>query len=682
MLQAETILREAQNKAALIIQEAGIAAEQKVEEVHRRAYELQSKTEEAYHRRINEAYRNSEDIYKKAHSEAQVLIEGARTKAAEVRGSADAFVLDLRRRTEEECEKLLAEAQDTGRALKENRLLEAEEIIKKREEELLTKALEDHKGRMEQEAAAIAKDRAKVNEEKKFADKEMAELKTRVNHEVEEQRLRMTKELEDRQTRVTKDLEERKARIEQEITERKRKVEQEVTERKAKVEEELNKEVQSTKAALKKEVDERKGKLDAEYKEKMDAIAKAKATLKDITDKTETQQGLLNVIEGNIQKEMERSKRLEHDLQSQGRSMSDLHQRLSTAKAEMSAIEANRAKVEARIKEGQEILVRLTEQIRDAEERLKDNDSQQDQHLAQLRNRLEENKSKLEREESKHAEELRLQTMRKVRAMEIQMMEELHMKKQNIGRELTLLIETYLKKDPESRKGIKTLDEQIDKALQTGISSISKDDGAKNKQASLVSLKRRQKVVSTFTGVMLGALGLFAGQHLQEYLNQDQSLLQRKVAAVQEERKRELEARKFNPPMTPEYKATYVDNVVYTTNFVSLYTSDDFQIKLRKGLTLYMLKTWKLEEEKVIELLGITRALVRGLSDKRDSINPDFIPQGLERMKEVESEASARLLKLLGSKVRIESFQDFEKKFYENYLVTSTASPAAQPSSK
>jgi hypothetical protein len=148
---------------------------------------------------------------------------------------------------------------------------------------------------------------------------------------------------------------------------------------------------------------------------------------------------------------------------------------------------------------------------------------------------------------------------------------------------------------------------------------------------------------------------------------QNESPMQRRVAAIEAERKQDLEARKFNPPMTRDFKSTYLDNVVYTEKFVDSYLSDSFQNDFRKALSAYMFKTWRLDEDKVIELLSTSTTLVRTLNEKRQAINPNFVPQGLEKMRAVEAETTKKMTDLLGSQVRYESFQKFEKEYYETH---------------
>jgi hypothetical protein len=93
--------------------------------------------------------------------------------------------------------------------------------------------------------------------------------------------------------------------------------------------------------------------------------------------------------------------------------------------------------------------------------------------------------------------------------------------------------------------------------------------------------------------------------------------------------------------------------------------NEEFQRKLLAASTNFLLKTWRLDEDKVIQLLAASNALVKGLNERREAIHPDFIPQGIEKMKDLESDAAGRMRKLLGSQVRYESFRKFERKFYE-----------------
>ncbi len=189
---------------------------------------------------------------------------------------------------------------------------------------------------------------------------------------------------------------------------------------------------------------------------------------------------------------------------------------------------------------------------------------------------------------------------------------------------------------------MRTLQEQLDRMMDTQIATLSKHPGAIEKQKSLVQLKSREKWKARFVGITVGIVAAFSGQHAYHILKNESSPIQRKVSAVQDERKADLEKRKFNPAQTPELRATYSDCVIYTQDFVKKYQDEEFQKKLLASATPYMLKTWRIDEEKTIQLLASINALVSVLKERREAIHPDFIPQGLDKMKEARRKPRTR----------------------------------------
>ena len=160
----------------------------------------------------------------------------------------------------------------------------------------------------------------------------------------------------------------------------------------------------------------------------------------------------------------------------------------------------------------------------------------------------------------------------------------------------------------------------------------------------------------------------FGGQRLYHQVKAGNAPMKNKIAAAAEERKLDLERRKFNPAQSRELKSSYQDAVIYTEGFAQTYASDDFQRKFLTAATAYLIKTWRTDEDKVIQLLATSTTLVRALSERKEAIHPDFIPQGLDKMKELETDAVARMRTILGTQVRLESFRKFERDFYEDFV--------------
>lgn len=290
-----------------------------------------------------------------------------------------------------------------------------------------------------------------------------------------------------------------------------------------------------------------------------------------------------------------------------------------------------------------------------------------DAEMVKLRSKFEEDKVKLQKEEQKHLEELKLATARKVRVLEEELVKELQEKRERLSREISLNVETLIK-EKGSKVGTKALTESMDQLLNAQIVTLSNDPTAKTKQASLISLRRREKFKTLFMGLMLGAVAALGSERAYRVVKANQAPMKAKVQQAAEERKADLEKRKFSPLQTKDLKPTYMDAVVYTEGYSQTYLSEDFQRKFLGALTPYMLKTWRMDEDKVIEVLATSAALVRGLVDKREAIHPDFIPQGLEKMKELETESLLKMRQILGTQVRVESYRKFERKFYEDYV--------------
>jgi pSer/pThr/pTyr-binding forkhead associated (FHA) protein len=589
--QAERTLQEAQKRAAAMIQEAEVEAERRVEDIYRRAHETQAKMDDVYQRRMNEAYRASEQVYQKAQEESQRILDLARQKATEIRLQGENFVMELRRRTEEDCERMLDEAQQTARDLKEQRLIEADDIIQKKEEELIHNAREAMNDRL------------------------------------------------------------------------------------ARFEQDLALEASRQRDELDQELGRRREQLEVDHKSKIDQVNALKEEIAQLREQQTKEQGVLAEIEGKQKKQNERAQALKDEIEAAKKSVQDFNQHISELRADFTSAQKERQTIDRQFKEAQTQLSLMHEEIQASQKRVSVERDRNEAELVQIRAKFEEDKAALAKREQNHFDDMKLQTTRKIQELETRLVDELQTKRDRMTRELALAVEAHLKENrtPNSRE----MQDLIGTHFQKQIVTIATDETARAKQASLVALKRRQKVVATLQGLIMGALFMFGGERVARQLRNELSPMQRRVAAAQEARKAEMEQRRFNPPQTLDLKPTYVDNVVYTENYVATYTSDEFQKRLLKGLTPYMLKTWRVQEEQVITLLGISSTLVKTLAENKANIHPDFVQKGLDKMKESETEAITRMRTLLGSQVRFESFKKFEKQFYEKYH--STAEAAAAP---
>lgn len=415
----------------------------------------------------------------------------------------------------------------------------------------------------------------------------------------------------------------------------------------ARFEEDLLTEAARQRDLLESELADRRVQIDLDLKDQVEALKLLKQELQGLNSRREMDLEAQRQLEIALHEGRERAAKMNAEVEAS-----------KVAVADLTAIAANLRKEITQLTTAHDEGKAAVAKIREAQDGM-------DAELLRMRDRFEENKAGYHREEQKHLEELKLETNRKIQRLEQQLVQELSEKRERLTRELVLGIETQLKraKDGSTPNLHKTLSDVFD----AQISVLSKDPGAKEKQRSLVALKRTQKWLNVMGGMVVGAALMWGGWRVQTQLNQNQAPLQRRVIAAAEERKADLERRKFNPMQTKELKLTYAESVLYTEGFTERYLGDEFQKKLLAEVTPYMLKTWRLDEDKVIQMLAASTALVKELSERRENIHPDFIPQGIEKMKELENESSQRMRKLLGSQVRLESFRKFERKFYEGW---------------
>nr|HMN67592.1 hypothetical protein [Bdellovibrionales bacterium] len=109
--------------------------------------------------------------------------------------------------------------------------------------------------------------------------------------------------------------------------------------------------------------------------------------------------------------------------------------------------------------------------------------------------------------------------------------------------------------------------------------------------------------------------------------------------------------------------------------YVETYLGDEFQKAFFKALKPFMFKTFRVEEDKIIQVMAMSSTLVRNLQEKRAGIHPDFVNSSIDKMRDLEAETVKRMQPVLGSSVRVDAYRRFERKFYETFVGTTTMKP-------
>ncbi|QDK46290.1 hypothetical protein DOM22_14510 [Bdellovibrio sp. ZAP7] len=285
-----------------------------------------------------------------------------------------------------------------------------------------------------------------------------------------------------------------------------------------------------------------------------------------------------------------------------------------------------------------------------------------------LNEKLEKEKSQMARSEEERLEEMRLEMSQRLAKMEQDLVEDVMNKKASMIRDIHIAVEkevVQLVEVNEWNKIKQKVQDQIQEAVEGRVSSISQSSATQAKPADIVKKRKNEKVRWASMGLAAGIVIVFAGEIALDRVRKDSNPMGTRAQQEAAARAADLERRRFNPPQVDEMKDSYTDAVIYTRNFTATYGDNEFQQKFYKAASQYLLKTWRIDEDKSLQVLAAANATVKELQERRNKIHPDFIKDGIDKMRAFEKENVTRMKDILGSEVRLESFKRFEKNFYK-----------------
>lgn len=178
--------------------------------------------------------------------------------------------------------------------------------------------------------------------------------------------------------------------------------------------------------------------------------------------------------------------------------------------------------------------------------------------------------------------------------------------------------------------------------------------------------KRKENFVLISKGFAVGLVVVFAFNFIYQKLNIDPVQLElAKLAA--ENKAKDIENR-FTPVKTDKYYDTYLESTLYTDRFSDIYLNDKNQQEWVNYATKYFLRQWKVEEEKVIEVISNSNALVQNVTSEMPKLKKSKLKTDLAKLKELEDEYVKTQAQILGSNVRYEAYKKIEKEFFQSKL--------------
>lgn len=609
VVKADKLLHEAKKKAAKIILEGEAQAEKKVQSIYEQARLTQEEAENFYQTRMSQARQESDALLADTQKQGQTLIHEARTMADSLRTEVETYVQTLREKTRKESDKLLADATAEAERMRAEAIARGKEAIREESEDILKKA------------------KAEAESLRSKASSEVETLRKNVNEEVDRLVLNAEEDAARIKTEVQKEADALRKKYELEAQEFSRKSE-----------------------LQKKALDEAENKL-SEQERKI-------VSLKAMFEKTQAEEHELKSANESARQ----------TLASQQAALQSLETRL---KAQDKEFEDKKKAQEQTLTSLQEKQAQMSLELQDIKTQKELAQKDFETHKNSIREKLDQEQQESAKKLEARSEELRLELAARTQKMERQVVDELMLQREGLIKEIFTSVEREVVKSLDSGKWrslAATVEKNIGEALENKVSSLAQANLSSGKPVDLMKKKKQERARWLSLGLVTGMALFFGAQVLVQKIQNDQTPMQTLVTENAKERQAELERRKFNPPQTDELKETYTDAVIYTRNYTANYTDAQFQERFFKAASQYLLKTWRVDEDKSIQVVSASNALVKELEERKDKIHPDFVKSGLTKMRAFEKDTLKRIKGILGSEVRLDSYLRFERNFYKEEM--------------
>ncbi len=211
-------------------------------------------------------------------------------------------------------------------------------------------------------------------------------------------------------------------------------------------------------------------------------------------------------------------------------------------------------------------------------------------------------------------------------------------------------------------------EKSIRTSLQTGVLKLLKNDvNTASKNTGLASSRQDWKPLAV--GFVLSAVIFVLLPYVYKEILFHNDPVQQQLRLEAERATRALiPIAKFTPEKVATLGASFVLSVNHTEEFCETYALPEFRAKLIKEGSVYLYKSWQIDEEKSIESYAIMFSLIDALKLRRDSVKPEFEKRDVAKMAVLEHETMKKVEILLGNGVRLEAALKFQARFYNDFV--------------
>ncbi len=389
-----------------------------------------------------------------------------------------------------------------------------------------------------------------------------------------------------------------------------------------------------------------------------------------------------------INKLVENTKSKESEHENQLAALMDL---VAKHSQQQKVYETKNQEINALTKEKSDLQTSLEELVRSREsenakiqtlkQQIKQERQNLDTELQAGRGRIDDELSKLRDKELKDIDRLRVDALAQIEALKTKAIEEIvHNKSMfmiNLSERIQGLFVALHKKSTDELN-LPALKTEVFNMIQGAVEEQSfeltqKHEGDIRHLVKQETQKRKltaQKSAMGLLAIAASAIGfyIYQGGNIENIMLGRNSSGESAAEEFGRQQREQRDSKKFEPPQSDFIKSSYTDNVLYTRNYYSVFTSPQMQEQWITLLNGIFSKDFNLEDDAIVKFVAAESTLVTKLQQEKDQVVPDFAQIGIDKMRKVEKESTEQMKAILKDPAYIRKFQSISEKFWHEKL--------------
>jgi hypothetical protein len=137
-------------------------------------------------------------------------------------------------------------------------------------------------------------------------------------------------------------------------------------------------------------------------------------------------------------------------------------------------------------------------------------------------------------------------------------------------------------------------------------------------------------------------------------------------------RQKYIEETSFNPEQTEDFKETYTDNVLYTSQFLASETSEQYREKWIVAVNEFFVSELGKSEDKGVQFLTEESRLLTDLGNLSQHINKKFSEQAIQRLREREALTKKEFLSIVENQSNLNKLLRMKARFFNEHKISDS----------